>query len=94
MPTTLLLPLVPVAVSLGVDLAAAGEGVIKRDLRANTDAALAAGVFGVRTLAIAGQLFWGQDAHAFALAALDDPGLLADAEMQRLGNLPVGVSRA
>ncbi len=86
--------LAPVAASLGVDLAAAGEGVIKRDLRANTDAALAAGVFGVPTLAIDGQLFWGQDAHAFALAALDDPGLLADAEMQRLGNLPVGVSRA
>ncbi len=80
--------LAPVAASLGVDLAAAGEGVIKRDLRANTDAALAAGVFGVPTLAIEGQLFWGQDAHAFALAALDDPGLLADAEMQRLGNLP------
>lgn len=85
--------LAPVAASLGVDLAAAGEGVIKRDLRASTDAALAAGVFGVPTLAVDGHLFWGQDAHAFALAALDDPALLADPEMQRLGDLPVGVSR-
>ncbi len=62
-------------------------------LRANTDAALAAGVFGVPTLAFDDQLFWGNDTHEFALAALRDPGVLADAEMQRLAALPVGVSR-
>lgn len=85
--------LAPVAEALGVDPAVAGEGAIKRDLRANTDAALAAGVFGVPTLAIGRDLFWGQDAHGFALAVLHDPGVLKDPEMQRLGRLPVGVTR-
>ena len=85
--------LAPVAARLGVDRAAIGADAIKQALRANTDAALAAGVFGVPTLAIDGQLFWGLDAHEFALAALDDPDLLADAEMQRLASLPVGATR-
>lgn len=85
--------LAPVAARLGIGHAAIGEEAIKLALRTNTDAALAAGVFGVPTLAIDGQLFWGLDAHAFALAALDDPDLLADAEMQRLGTLPVGAAR-
>jgi len=85
--------LTPVAAGLGVDRAAIGADAIKQALRANTDAALAAGVFGVPTLAIDGQLFWGLDAHGFALAALDDPGLLADDEMQRLASLPVGATR-
>ena len=85
--------LAPVAAALGVDAAAIGGDAIKQELRANTDAALAAGVFGVPTLSIDAQLFWGLDAHAFALAALHDPGVLADAEMQRLGNLPIGAAR-
>ncbi|MDQ3287957.1 MAG: 2-hydroxychromene-2-carboxylate isomerase [Pseudomonadota bacterium] len=85
--------LAPVIHALGVDPAVAGEGAIKRDLRANTDAALAAGVFGVPTLAIGPHLFWGQDAHEFAMAVLHDPDVLTDPEMQRLGRLPVGVSR-
>lgn len=85
--------LVPVAASLGIDVAAVNDESTKRALRANTDAALAAGVFGVPTLAVDGQLFWGNDTHEFALAALRDPGVLADAEMQRLTRLPVGVTR-
>jgi len=85
--------LAPVAARLGVEAAAIGDDAIKQVLRANTDAALAAGVFGVPTLAIDTQLFWGMDAHAFALAALDDPGVLGDAEMLRLGRLPIGAAR-
>ena len=85
--------LVPVAASLGIDIAAINDDSTKRALRANTDAALAAGVFGVPTFAFDGQLFWGNDTHEFALAALSDPGVLADAEMQRVTTLPVGVTR-
>lgn len=85
--------LVPVAASLGIDTDAVNDEATKLSLRANTDAALAAGVFGVPTLAFDGQLFWGNDTHEFALAALRDPGVLADAEMQRVTALPVGVSR-
>ena len=55
--------------------------------------ALAAGVFGVPTLQVDDALFWGNDAHAFALAALEDPALLADPEMRRVGRLPVAATR-
>lgn len=85
--------LAPVAAQLGVELASIGSEDVKAALRVNTDAALAAGVYGVPTLAFDGQLFWGNDAHDFAMAALRDPAVLADAEMQRLTQLPVGISR-
>lgn len=83
----------PVADALGVDRAVVGSDAVKLALRAHTDAALAAGVFGVPTLAIGSQLFWGLDAHGFALAALEDPALLDDPEMQRVASLPIGASR-
>lgn len=85
--------LVPVAAALGIGVETANDEATKRALRANTDAALAAGVFGVPTLAFDGQLFWGNDTHEFALAAMRDPAVLADAEMQRVTALPVGVTR-
>jgi 2-hydroxychromene-2-carboxylate isomerase len=90
--------LVPVAAALGIEAAAAQAESVKAQLRANTEAAVAAGVYGVPTLAfdggpLDGMLFWGNDAHAFALAALDNPALLADPEMQRVSALPVGVQR-
>ena len=66
----------------------------KTRLRAWTEQAIAAGLFGVPTLAVGGELFWGLDAMPMAEAALDDPGLLARGEMARLRDLPVGVSRA
>lgn len=85
--------LMPLAERLGVGAEAWGSASVKARLRANTESAIAAGVFGVPTLAVAGTLFWGEDAHAFALAALDDPGLLDDAEMRRIATLPIGVRR-
>lgn len=66
---------------------------VKQRLRANTDAALAAGVFGVPTLVCQGRLFWGQDALPMLRAFLagepwfDGPGWDAAAR------LPVGVQR-
>lgn len=42
-------------------LAAAGAEPAKRQLRENTDAALAAGLFGVPSFAVRGELFWGFD---------------------------------
>lgn len=85
--------LAPVAVALGIDPATAQGDAAKAQLRANTEAAIAAGVFGVPTLAFDGHLFWGNDAHDFALAALRDPAVLGDPEMQRVATLPVGVQR-
>ena len=85
--------LAPLAAALGVDADTIGSDATKAALRANTEAAIAAGVYGVPTLAFDGAMFWGNDAHDFALAALRDPGVLADPEMMRVGTLPVGVQR-
>jgi 2-hydroxychromene-2-carboxylate isomerase len=85
--------LATVAAALGVDAAAWRAPEVKDALRANTEAALAAGVFGVPTLGLGKRLFWGNDAHAFAVAVLKDPALMEDAEMRRVAELPVGVQR-
>ncbi|QWP78085.1 2-hydroxychromene-2-carboxylate isomerase [Lysobacter sp. K5869] len=82
-----------VAAALGVPPEAIGSDAVKSALRANTEAALLAGVFGVPTLTIGPQLFWGNDAHDFALDALQHPELLEDPEMLRLQHLPIGVQR-
>jgi 2-hydroxychromene-2-carboxylate isomerase len=62
-------------------------------LRGATEAAIAAGVFGVPTLQVGAELFWGADAMPMAEAYLADPGLLARGEMARLPAIPVGVER-
>jgi 2-hydroxychromene-2-carboxylate isomerase len=69
------------------------EAAVKDRLRANTEAAIAAGVFGVPSLVIDGAVFWGVDGTDFALAALADPGLLGRGELARAARVPVGVER-
>ena len=66
---------------------------IKAALRANGEAALAAGVFGVPTFAIDRQLFWGVDATPMLLAYLQDPALFDDPEMRRVSHLPAAAQR-
>ena len=83
----------PLLRQLGIAADAVADAAVKNMLRANTDAALAAGVFGVPTLQVDDALFWGNDAHAFALAVLDDPALLDDPQMRRIADLPVAASR-
>lgn len=73
--------------------AALSSAAVKAQLRENFERALAAGVFGVPTLAIDGELFWGEDATEFALAYLANPALLTESEFARLDALPVGVQR-
>ena len=85
--------LAPVLARLGIDASALSDDAVKAALRHDTQAAIARGVFGVPTLEVAGTMFWGNDAHAFALAALADPGLLQDPEMRRISALPIGISR-
>lgn len=47
---------------------------VKAELRANTDEAIAAGVFGVPTFVVEDRLFWGQDSLSMLRAFLDgDP---------------------
>lgn len=79
------------AARLGLDPAAVSAG---RDrLRGWTDAAVAAGVFGVPTLLIGSELFWGADALPMARAFLADPAIFTRGEMARLDDLPVGIER-
>lgn len=84
-----------VAERLGIDNIemALADASVKAQLRSNTEAAIAEGVYGVPTLSIDGQLFWGSDAHDFAMAYLRDPALWQDPEMHRLGQLPIGIAR-
>jgi len=80
---------------LGADAADAriADPAIKQRLADNTAQALADGVFGVPTLTVRGETFWGWDSTPMLRAFLDDPALFADAEMQRLDALPIGVQR-
>ncbi len=51
-------------------LAAATSPAAQAEYQANTDAALAAGVFGVPTFVVGEELFWGQDRLEFVAEAL------------------------
>ena len=85
--------LVPVMAALDVPAEALESDATKAALRANTDIAIAAGVYGVPTLAVGSELFWGNDSFDFALATISDPALLQDEEMRRVSELPVGLQR-
>lgn len=85
--------LADVAASLGIDdLAAIARDEVKRELLANGEEAMALGVFGVPTLRVRDELFWGNDATDLALAYARDPDAL-DAEMRRVDAIPEAVQR-
>lgn len=67
---------------------------VKQRLRANTEAALAAGVFGVPTLAVDGRLFWGQDALPMLRACLEGDAWFQTDAWEAAAAWPVGVRRA
>jgi 2-hydroxychromene-2-carboxylate isomerase len=69
------------------------ESRIKEQLKANTDEAIAAGVFGVPSFVADGNLFWGDDATNMFLNYLRDPSLFEDSEMLRISSLPMGITR-
>lgn len=81
------------ASAMGVEPSAADDAAAKQTLRENTQTAAAAGVYGVPTLAIGDELFWGLDALPMARAYLADPGLFERGEFARVSNLPVAVER-
>jgi 2-hydroxychromene-2-carboxylate isomerase len=77
--------------ALGVD--PAGHPQVKDLLRKNTEEAAARGVFGVPSLVIDGEVFWGADAMEFAKDFLRDRRVLDNEEMRRLDSLPAGAAR-
>ncbi len=66
---------------------------VKTQLRRNTEDALALGVFGVPTAHIEGHNFWGADGLAMLTDYLSHPEWFLSDEYQRVGELPIGVSR-
>jgi len=86
--------LADVARELGIDdpAAAIARDEVKRELLANGEEAMRLGVFGVPTLKVRDELFWGFDATELALAYRDDEGAL-DAEMRRVDAIPEAVQR-
>ena len=67
---------------------------VKARLRANTDAALAAGLFGVPTLVSGGKAFWGLDALPMLRAWLDGDDWFGQGHWDSAARMPAGVSRA
>lgn len=74
-------------------LALIGEQETKDRLRQATEEAVAAGVFGVPSLVIDGEIFWGVDAMAMAQDYLADPAAFRSGEMARVATLPEGIQR-
>ena len=65
----------------------------KQQLRDNTDEALDRGVFGVPTACLDGLSFWGLDGLPMLRGYLDDPSWYLSDAYQKVGELPIGVSR-
>jgi 2-hydroxychromene-2-carboxylate isomerase len=69
------------------------EPAVKQRLQETTAAAAAAGVWGVPTLEIDGELFWGADTVDFLNAYLADRTLFQHADMRRADAAEIGVVR-
>jgi hypothetical protein len=66
----------------------------KQRLREATDAALAAGVFGVPTFEVDGKRIWGQDSLPMLAALLDGDPWFDGPDWEAVRSVPVGVVRA
>ena len=69
------------------------EPEVKDTLRRYTDEAIALGVFGVPTLAVRGELFWGADATQMAADFAAAGCRWTDPEFVRAATLPIGAAR-
>jgi 2-hydroxychromene-2-carboxylate isomerase len=67
---------------------------VKDELRRNTDEAIERGVFGVPTLYLGGEIFWGADATAMAGDFAAAGCRWTEPEYARVADLPVGAARA
>jgi 2-hydroxychromene-2-carboxylate isomerase len=74
-------------------VAAAATSDAKDRVRRNTEAALAAGVFGVPTVQADGELFWGLDSFANLESYLDGGLRLDPALVARWNDLPAAATR-
>ncbi len=66
---------------------------VKQRLRANTDDALAMGIFGVPSLVVDGRVFWGQDALPMLSAYLAQDAWFQSGNWDAAATMPVGAKR-
>lgn len=78
---------------LGLTAADVTAPEVKQALRRSTDEAIARGVFGVPTLAIASELFWGVDSTGMAADYVAAGCRYTDPEMARVAALPEAAVR-
>lgn len=79
----------------GEELLSAAQGeAVKRRLRERTDEAISRGAFGVPTLFVDGELFWGYESLDLAARRMDGADLIDDALLSRWRDLPAGAQRA
>lgn len=85
------------AETVGIPIELAGDDAAKAALRANTDQAIARGVFGVPSFVCASgsghEVFWGVDAFDMLLAWLDDETLFEREPYQHLNEVKIGIER-
>jgi 2-hydroxychromene-2-carboxylate isomerase len=67
--------------------------VVKQRLRANTDEALALGLFGVPAMVLDGRIFWGQDALPMLRACLEGDAWFTSGAWETAASTPQGVQR-
>lgn len=91
------------AAAIGVPVSLAEDDAAKSALRANTDRAIAQGVFGVPSFVVPAasdhpaasghEVFWGVDAFDMLLAWLDDPALFEREPFRHLDDVSIGIAR-
>jgi 2-hydroxychromene-2-carboxylate isomerase len=69
------------------------DPAVKAELKANTDAAITQGIFGVPTMEVDGQLFWGLDALPMLRAYSRGDAWFESPAWTAAGQLPTGVIR-
>ena len=69
------------------------EQSVKDVLTANTSAAAAANIFGVPSVELDGEIFWGVDSIEMLEDFLRDPAFFRSDEMRRVAALPIGTAR-
>jgi 2-hydroxychromene-2-carboxylate isomerase len=86
-----------IATAAGLDgaalVAAAGGPAAKAALRSQTEQAIAAGVFGVPSMIVDGELFWGYDSFAHLEGFLRGEDPVQPGDLERWANLPASAAR-
>ncbi len=67
---------------------------VKAELKANTDAALARGLFGVPTMEVDGRLFWGFDGLPMLRESLEGNAWFASGAWEQAAAVPTGKTRS